>query len=199
MCNAVATIILSDSILASLWGNLYSSLCCGLSSLYVPTGHVSDSRCPSLVYYISETWVFYESAFLHAFQLANRQSLPHQSTVLPSGSWLSVYEKLLIPLYASAQFHITKPRRLTPLSGMSYRWVFCRDEKQTECFYLSPSIGAQFKVNRNLKLNLMAGWPDSRNWNGQRNRKIRISIRRLRKNCHNSFHYAGKSAWLLLR
>ena len=75
-----------------------------------------------------------------------------------SGSGLSVYEKLLIPLYASAQFYITKPRRLTPYLECHIGGSFATDREANGGFYLSPSIGAQFKVNRKFKLNLMAGY-----------------------------------------
>ena len=92
----------------------------------------------SLLHYIYRDRFFYESAFLHAFQLANRQSL--------------------IPLYASAQFYITKPRRLTPYLECHIGGSFATDREANGGFYLSPSIGAQFKVNRKFKLNLMAGY-----------------------------------------
>ena len=113
----------------------------------------------SLLHYIYRDRFFYESAFLHAFQLANRQSLHiSQRFAIGAGSGLSVHEKLLIPLYASAQFYITKPRRLTPYLECHIGGSFATDREANGGFYLSPSIGAQFKVNRKFKLNLMAGY-----------------------------------------
>ena len=81
-----------------------------------------------------------------------------QRFAIGAGSGLSVYEKLLIPLYASAQFYITKPRRLTPYLECHIGGSFATDREANGGFYLSPSIGAQFKVNRKFKLNLMAGY-----------------------------------------
>ena len=45
------------------------------------TARERDVYKRQLLHYIYRDRFFYESAFLHAFQLANRQSLPHQSTV----------------------------------------------------------------------------------------------------------------------
>ena len=64
-----------------------------------------------------------------------------QRFAIGAGSGLSVYEKLLIPLYASAQFYITKPRRLTPYLECHIGGSLPQTEKQTEAFTsLLPSV-----------------------------------------------------------
>ena len=51
-----------------------------------------------------------------------------------------------------------RPRRLTPYLECHIGGSFATDREANGGFYLSPSIGAQFKVNRKFKLNLMAGY-----------------------------------------
>lgn len=73
------------------------------------------------------------------------------------GTGLSVYEKILIPLYASAQFFITKPRKLIPYLECNVGGAFTPNEEASGGFYLSPSIGIQLKISQKLKMNIAIG------------------------------------------
>ena len=78
-----------------------------------------------------------------------------QRFAIGAGSGLSVYEKLLIPLYASAQFYITKPRRLTPYLECHIVGSFATDREANGGFYLSPSIGAHIVMkDSSAKMNI---------------------------------------------
>ena len=60
----------------------------------------------------------------------------NQRFTIGAGSGLSVYEKVLVPLYANVQFFITQPRKLTP--------------------YLECNIGGSFAAaKRNLPLTII--------------------------------------------
>lgn len=82
----------------------------------------------------------------------------NQRFAIGAGSGLSVYEKLLIPLYASAQFNIIKPRKLTPYLECNIGGSFATSKEANGGFYLSPSVGVQFRISRKLKMNLALGY-----------------------------------------
>lgn len=75
-----------------------------------------------------------------------------------AGTGISVYEKVLIPLYASALFYLTTPRKLTPYIIGNIGGAFAPAKEAKGGFYLSPAIGAQWKVSRILKLNFAIGY-----------------------------------------
>lgn len=75
-----------------------------------------------------------------------------------AGSGLSVYEKALIPLYASARFFIIKPRKLTPYLECNIGGSFAAARATNGGLYLSPSAGAQVRLTQKLKMNFALGY-----------------------------------------
>lgn len=75
-----------------------------------------------------------------------------------AGTGISVYEKVLIPLYASTQFFITKSNKLAPYIECNLGGAFATEKKVRGGFYLSPSIGMQVGISQVLKINLAIGY-----------------------------------------
>lgn len=75
-----------------------------------------------------------------------------------AGTGLSVYEKPLILLYASAQFFITQPKKFTPYLECNIGGSFAAAKQTNGGFYLSPAIGAQLRITRKLKMNVALGY-----------------------------------------
>lgn len=81
----------------------------------------------------------------------------NQRFTIGAGSGLSVYEKVLVPLYANVQFFITQPRKLTPYLECNIGGSFAAAKEANGGFYLSPSIGTQLKLTQKLKMNFALG------------------------------------------
>lgn len=75
-----------------------------------------------------------------------------------AGTGVSVYEKSLVPLYGSIQFNLTKPRKLTPYVECNVGGAFAPEKEANGGLYLSPCIGARFKLSEKLQLNFAAGY-----------------------------------------
>lgn len=82
----------------------------------------------------------------------------NQQFTIGAGTGLSFYEKLLIPLYASAQFFFIKSKKVTPYLECNIGGAFATDKETNGGFYLSPSVGIQFKATQKLKINLGLGY-----------------------------------------
>lgn len=75
-----------------------------------------------------------------------------------AGTGLFFYEKLLIPLYVSTQFFFTKSKKVAPYLECNIGGSFATDKETNGGFYLSPSIGIQFRATHKLKVNLGLGY-----------------------------------------
>lgn len=81
-----------------------------------------------------------------------------QRLTIGAGSGLSIYEKALIPLYANAQFFMTRPKKLTPYLECNIGGSLAAAKETNGGFYLSPSVGAQVKLTQKLKMNIALGY-----------------------------------------
>ncbi len=81
-----------------------------------------------------------------------------QRFTIGAGSGLSIYEKALIPLYANAQFFMTRPKKLTPYLECNIGGSLAAAKETNGGFYLSPSVGAQVKLTQKLKMNIALGY-----------------------------------------
>lgn len=82
----------------------------------------------------------------------------NQRFAIGAGTGLSVYEKALIPLYASAQYFITKPKTLNTYIECNIGGSFATTHTANGGFYPSPSIGLQFNIAYKLKMNCALGY-----------------------------------------
>ena len=74
------------------------------------------------------------------------------------GSGVSVYEKVLIPLFADAKFTIIKPKKFTPYLECTAGYSFAPDKNANGGFYLNPSVGVQYAYFGDKKLFLALGY-----------------------------------------
>lgn len=74
------------------------------------------------------------------------------------GTGLSIYEKILIPLFADAKFAIIKPGKFTPYLECGIGYSFAPDKNANGGFYLSPSIGIQYSIYKNKKVFFALGY-----------------------------------------
>ena len=75
-----------------------------------------------------------------------------------AGTGVSVYEKVLVPIYGSIQLNLSKPRRLVPYLECNIGGAPAPDKETNGGLYLSPSIGAHWKISSALKLNVALGY-----------------------------------------
>lgn len=75
-----------------------------------------------------------------------------------AGSGLSVYEKTLIPLYASVQFFLTRPKKFTPYLECNIGGVFAPAKEANGGLYLSPAFGGHLRITSKLKMNFAVGY-----------------------------------------
>lgn len=75
-----------------------------------------------------------------------------------TGTGLSIYEKMLIPLFANTKFTILEPRKFTPYLECGVGYSFAPDKNTNGGFYLAPSIGMQYSIEGNKKLFLTLGY-----------------------------------------
>lgn len=75
-----------------------------------------------------------------------------------AGSGLSIYEKALIPLYANAQFFMTRPGKFTPYLECNIGGSLAAAKETNGGFYLSPSVGGQVKLTQKLKIKIALGY-----------------------------------------
>lgn len=68
------------------------------------------------------------------------------------GTGISVYEKVLIPLFADVKFNITKPRKFTPYLECGAGYSFAPDKNANGGIYLNPAVGIQWAVCPKMKL-----------------------------------------------
>ena len=81
-----------------------------------------------------------------------------QRFTIGAGSGLSIYEKALIPLYANAQFFMTRPKKLTPYLECNIGGSLAAAKETNGGFYLSPSVGAPVTLTQKLKMNIALGY-----------------------------------------
>lgn len=74
------------------------------------------------------------------------------------GTGVSVYEKMLIPLYADLKFNIIKPRKFTPYLECGAGYSFAPDKNANGGLYLNPSVGVQWAVCTKMKLLFAVGY-----------------------------------------
>lgn len=74
------------------------------------------------------------------------------------GTGLSFYEKVLVPLFATAKFTLVKPRKFTPYLECGVGYSFAPDKNANGGFYLNPSVGIQYPLGRNKKLFVAFGY-----------------------------------------
>jgi len=74
------------------------------------------------------------------------------------GTGLSFYETMLIPLFADVKFAITQPQKIIPYVECGGGYAFAPNKNANGGLYLNSSVGVQYALSDNLKLQLAAGY-----------------------------------------
>lgn len=77
---------------------------------------------------------------------------PSARWALGAGTGVSCYEKTLIPLFATARFNLTRPRKLTPYLECGVGYGFAPGHTANGGLQLSPSVGVRLRVLRHAFL-----------------------------------------------
>lgn len=75
-----------------------------------------------------------------------------------AGTGLAVYEKTLLPLFATAKFQITKPKLFTPYVECGVGYSFALSKNTNGGFYWSPTLGTEVALSPHLKLLVGLGY-----------------------------------------
>lgn len=74
------------------------------------------------------------------------------------GTGVSVYEKILLPLFANMKFAVIRPRKFTPFLECGAGYGFAPDKNAGGGIFLNPSAGVQYTVSRRNKLFIALGY-----------------------------------------
>ena len=74
------------------------------------------------------------------------------------GSGVSKYDHLMLPVFATLHWQITKPHRFTPFLGCNIGHAFAPKKHVSGGFYLSPSVGISYKLKGRQNLSLSIGY-----------------------------------------
>lgn len=75
-----------------------------------------------------------------------------------AGTGLSVYEKVLIPVFADAKFLITQPHLFTPYLECGIGYAFAPNKNAKGGFYLNSTVGVQYALKNKMKVLLAIGY-----------------------------------------
>ena len=87
---------------------------------------------------------------------AEYQVHPRFSTGLGSG--ISKYDHLMLPVFATFHWLVSKPHRITPFLGCNIGHAFVPKKHVSGGFYLTPSVGISYKLNERQRLLLSVGY-----------------------------------------
>lgn len=74
------------------------------------------------------------------------------------GSGVSKYDHLMLPVFATLHWQITKPHRFTPFLGCNIGHAFAPKKHVSGGFYLTPSVGVSYKLKDRQSLSLSIGY-----------------------------------------
>lgn len=74
------------------------------------------------------------------------------------GSGISKYDHLMLPVFATLHWQISKPHRFTPFLGCNIGHAFVPKKHVSGGFYLTPSVGVSYKLNERQSLSLSVGY-----------------------------------------
>lgn len=90
--------------------------------------------------------------------LASAEYQLHPRLSAGLGTGVSKYDHLMLPVFATLHWHITKPHRFTPFFGCNIGHAFIPKKHVCGGFYLTPSIGISYKLKDRQRLLLSVGY-----------------------------------------
>ena len=74
------------------------------------------------------------------------------------GSGVSKYDHLMLPVFATLHWQVSKPHRLTPFLGCNIGHAFVPKKHVSGGFYMTPSVGVCYKLKGRQSLSLSIGY-----------------------------------------
>lgn len=74
------------------------------------------------------------------------------------GSGISKYDHLMLPVFATLHWQISKLHRFTPFLGCNIGHAFVPKKHVSGGFYLTPSVGISYKLKGRRRLSLSIGY-----------------------------------------
>ena len=74
------------------------------------------------------------------------------------GSGISKYDHLMLPVFATFHWQISKPHRFTPFLGCNIGHAFVPKKHVSGGFYLTPSVGVSYNLKGHQSLLLSVGY-----------------------------------------
>lgn len=75
-----------------------------------------------------------------------------------TGTGLSFYEKMLIPVFGDVRFQIGQTRKFTPYAEFGVEYAFAPHSDAKGGFFMNPSIGMQYPLKNRMRLQLAVGY-----------------------------------------
>lgn len=75
-----------------------------------------------------------------------------------AGTGLSLYEKMLIPVFGDVKFRIGRIRKVTPYAELGMGYAFAPDRNVNGGFFMNPSFGIQYSLKNRMKLQFAIGY-----------------------------------------
>lgn len=75
-----------------------------------------------------------------------------------AGTGVHIYETPLIPLFGTARFLLTRPRKFTPYLTCDAGYAFAPSREANGGVYLDPGVGVRWTMKEHLKLFLGLGY-----------------------------------------
>ena len=88
--------------------------------------------------------------------LAEYQLHPRFSAGLGLG--ISMYDHLMLPVFATLHWQVIKPHLFTPFLGCNVGYAFAPKKHVCGGFYLTPSVGVSYKLKGHHSLSLSMGY-----------------------------------------
>ena len=74
------------------------------------------------------------------------------------GTGISKYDHLMLPIFATLHWQISKPHRFTPFLACNIGHAFVPKKHVSGGFYLTPSVGLSYKLKEHQSLSLSVGY-----------------------------------------
>jgi len=90
--------------------------------------------------------------------LASAEYQWHPRFSVGIGTGLSKFDELMLPVFATCHWDMSKPHRFTPFVGCNIGHAFVPKEHVSGGFYLSPAVGISYQLKDRQRLSLSIGY-----------------------------------------
>ena len=90
--------------------------------------------------------------------LVSAEYLLHPRLSAGLGTGISKYDHLMLPVFATLHWKVTRQHRFTPFLGCNIGHAFAPKKHVSGGFYFSPSVGISYKLKGRQSLSLSIGY-----------------------------------------